>query len=183
MRVKVTLVISFAFFGSTFALGQSQIPPATPLPAGALHSLQASQDPKEAAVLAACKNPPPPAQRPPGAPAQGAPPAPAPGPRDVTIAEIPGVIAAGQQWKFVWQELGNNGDGIIGSPDGDLLIAQNDSSAVVKVDKNGNASVVYSDTNTGGALSMNTKGALFIARTGRESFSGAAHADSQNSCQ
>ena len=166
MRVKVTLVISFAFFGSTFALGQSQIPPATPLPAGALHSLQASQDPKEAAVLAACKNPPPPAQRPPGAPAQGAPPAPAPGPRDVTIAEIPGVIAAGQQWKFVWQELGNNGDGIIGSPDGDLLIAQNDSSAVVKVDKNGNASVVYSDTNTGGALSMNTKGALFIAERG-----------------
>jgi sugar lactone lactonase YvrE len=166
MKMKVILAIVFGFVSSTFALGQSQVPPAAPLPAGALHSLQASQDPKEAAVLAACKNPPPPAQRPPGAPGQGARAAPAPGPRDVTIAEIPGVIAAGQQWKFIWQQLGNNGDGIIGSPDGGLLIAQNDSSAVVKVDRSGAATVVYSDTNTGGALSMNTKGALFIVERG-----------------
>jgi gluconolactonase len=76
------------------------------------------------------------------------------------------VIAAGQRWKFVWQELGNNGDGIIGSPDGGLLIAQNDNSKVAKLDKNGNASVVYSDTNTGGAVSMSAKGALFIVERG-----------------
>jgi len=160
------LAIALGVSVSTFAFGQSQAPPATAQPAGAQRSLQALQDPKEAAVLAACKNPPPPAQRPPGAPGQGGPPAPAPGPRDYTIAEIPGVIAAGQQWKFVWQELGNNGDGIIGSPDGGLLIAQNDNSKVVKLDKNGNASVVYTDTNTGGAVSMNTKGALFIVERG-----------------
>ena len=76
------------------------------------------------------------------------------------------MIAAGQRWKFVWQELGNNGDGIIGSPDGGLLIAQNDNSKVAKLDKNGNASVVYSDTNTGGAVSMSAKGALFIVERG-----------------
>jgi gluconolactonase len=166
MKLNVMLAIALGVSVSTFAFGQSQAPPATAQPAGAQRSLQALQDPKEAAVLAACKNPPPPAQRPPGAPGQGGPPAPAPGPRDYTIAEIPGVIAAGQQWKFVWQELGNNGDGIIGSPDGGLLIAQNDNSKVVKLDKNGNASVVYTDTNTGGAVSMNTKGALFIVERG-----------------
>jgi gluconolactonase len=166
MKLNVMLAIALGVSVSTFAIGQSQAPPATAQPAGAQRSLQALQDPKEAAVLAACKNPPPPAQRPPGAPGQGGPPAPAPGPRDYTIAEIPGVIAAGQQWKFVWQELGNNGDGIIGSPDGGLLIAQNDNSKVVKLDKNGNASVVYTDTNTGGAVSMNTKGALFIVERG-----------------
>lgn len=166
MRVKVILTIVLSFLGVTYALGQTQAPPATAQPAGAKRSLQATQDPGEAAVLATCKNPPPPAQRPAGAPGQGGPPAPAPGPRDYTVTEIPGVIAAGEQWKFVWQELGNNGDGIIGSPDGGLLVAQNDNSAVVALDKNGNASVVYTDTNTGGALSMSTKGALFIDERG-----------------
>lgn len=164
--MKVMLAFAFCFLSSRFALGQSQAPAAAAQPAGAQRSLQALQDPKEAAVLAACKNPPPPAQRPAGAEGQGGRPAPVPGPRDYTITEIPGVIAAGQRWKFVWQELGNNGDGIIGSPDGGLLIAQNDNSKVAKLDKNGNASVVYSDTNTGGAVSMSAKGALFIVERG-----------------
>jgi sugar lactone lactonase YvrE len=164
MRVKVILTIALGVLGATYAPGQTQAPPATRQPAGAKRSLQALQDPGEAAVLATCKNPPSPAQRPAGAPGQGGPPA--PGPRDYSATEIPGVIAAGQQWKFVWQELGNNGDGIIGSPDGGLLIAQNDNSAVVKIDTNGKASVVYTDTNTGGALSMSTKGALLIDERG-----------------
>ena len=145
---------------------QSQAPPAAPIPADAKHSLQSNQDPREAADTgrpARTRRHRPSARRRPG---QGAPPALPPGPRDYAITEIPGVIAAGQQWKFVWQQLGNNGDGIIGSPDGGLLIAQNDNSAVVKLDKNGNASVVYTDTNTGGALSMSTNGALFIDERG-----------------
>jgi len=135
-------------------------------------SLQASQDPREPALLAQCKNPPPAAQgrgragggR--GAAAgrgRGAQPE---GPRDYTVTAIPGVIAAGQTWTFVWQELGNNGDGIIGTDDGGLLVAQNDNSRVVKLSTNGQASVVYSDTNTGGALSMSPTGALFIAARG-----------------
>ncbi len=164
MKSKQVLAVAFGFLASSIALGQGQAPPAAPLPPNAPHSLQAPQDSKEAAVLAACKNPPPSAQRPAGAPA--GPPPPAPGPRDYAVTEIPGVIAAGQQWKFVWQQLGNNGDGIMGSPDGGLLLAQNDSSAVVKLDRNGNPSVVYTDTNTGGALSMSTKGALFIVERG-----------------
>jgi len=166
MRVKVTLAIALGFLGATYALSQTQAPPATAQPTGAKRALQALQDSGEAAVLATCKNPPQQAQRPAGPPGQGGPPAPAAGPRDYSVAEIPGVIAAGQQWKFVWQELGNNGDGIIGSHDGGLLIAQNDNSAVVKLDANGKASVVYADTNTGGALSMSTKGALFIDERG-----------------
>ena len=82
------------------------------------------------------------------------------------VTEIPGVIAAGQQWKFVWQEAGNNGDGIVGTDDGNLLLAQNDNSKVVKLDNAGKVSAVYSDTHTGGALSMNSKGALFIVERG-----------------
>jgi gluconolactonase len=120
-------------------------------------SLLAAQDPREPAVLAQCKNPP---LRDPdyGDPRMG--------PRDYRVITIPGVIAAGQKWKFLWQQMGDNGDGIVGSPDGGLLIAQNDSSDVLKLDQRGKTSVAYTDTNTGGSLSMNTKGALFIVKRG-----------------
>ena len=82
--------------------------------------------------------------------------------KDYTVTEIPGVIAAGQKWKSVWTGTGNNADGIIASNDGGILAAQNTNSAVLKIDKSGKASFPYKDTNTGGALSMNKKGALFI---------------------
>ena len=77
---------------------------------------------------------------------------------------MPGVIAAGQRWRFLWQEAGNNGDGIVGTDDGGLLIAQNDNSEVVKLDQDGNPSVVYSDTRTGGSLSINPNGDVFIVQ-------------------
>ena len=80
--------------------------------------------------------------------------------------EIPGVIAAGQQWTKVWEVSGNNADGILADASGDMLIAQNHNSAVVKLDKSGNASPVYRDTHTGGALSMNKNGELFIVQRG-----------------
>jgi gluconolactonase len=76
------------------------------------------------------------------------------------------VIAAGQRWKFIWQEAGNNGDGIVGTDDGGLLVAQNDNSRVLKLDASGKPSTVYSDTHTGGALSMSPNGALFINQRG-----------------
>jgi gluconolactonase len=82
------------------------------------------------------------------------------------VQAIPGVIAAGQRWRFLWQEAGNNGDGIVGTGDGGLLVAQNDNGRVVKLDANGRASVAYSDTRTGGSLSMNSKGALFVVERG-----------------
>jgi gluconolactonase len=165
MKSKALLSIAFLLGASPLALAQKQAPPADPLPADALHAMQSNQDPKEAAIWKTCKNPPTTGLRPPGPPG---PPsnAPAPGVRDVKVTAIPGVISAGAQWNFVWQQLGNNGDGIIGTSDGGLMLALNDSSAVVKLDKNGKASIAYTDTNTGGALSMSTKGAIFIVERG-----------------
>ena len=125
-------------------------------PAGAKPSLEAAQDPREPAVLAQCKNPPLPA------PDYGQPQL---GLRDYKVIEIPDVISAGQKWKSVWQQMGDNGDGIVGSPDGGLLIAQNDSSDVLKLDAQGEPSVAYTDTNTGGSLSMN-RGASYLSWRG-----------------
>ena len=128
--------------------------------------VQATQDAREPEVLKACKTPPSAGR---GRGGQGRGPAPAAaaaGPREYNVTEIPGVVAAGQQWKEIWEVDGNNADGIIATNDGGLLIAQNDKSDVVKLDKNGKISVAYTGTNTGGSLAMNSKGVLFIANRG-----------------
>jgi len=153
------------------------------LPPGA--SPQATQDAGYNALIATCQTPAPAAAarpggpgggagggRPGGAPGGAAPAAPAtpaafpPPPADYTVTAIPGVIAAGQKWTKVWEVSGNNADGILADKNGDLLIAQNHNSAVVRLDKNGKATPVYTDTHTGGALSMNKKGELFIVERG-----------------
>jgi gluconolactonase len=164
MKSRGILTIAVFVLGSTVLLGQGQAPPLPPAPANPpTPSLQSTADSGYAALIAQCKNQPPAR----GGRGPGGRGAPAPqGPREYKVTEIPGVIAAGQQWKFIWQEAGNNGDGIVGTNDGGLLLAQNDNSKVVKLDKNGKASVVYSDTHTGGSLSMNAKGAMFIAQRG-----------------
>jgi gluconolactonase len=136
-----------------------------PLPAGKTTGpgVQAARDSKEPEVLKTCKVPPPAAgARPPGP--RPAPAAVEPGPK--TVTEIPGVVAAGQQWKEIWEVDGNNADGIVATKDGGILIAQNDNSDVVKLDKDGKTSIAYVGTNTGGALAMNSKGALFIDNRG-----------------
>ncbi len=167
MKSKGMLTIALGFFGAMAALSQAPGPGQRQGP-----GVQGPQDPRYQAVIAACKNPPPArggGPGPGGAAAQGQnrgaapPPAVPQGPREYTVTGIPGVIAAGQQWKTIWKASGNVADGIVGTKDGGLLIAQNDNSAVLKLDKDGKASVAYKDTNTGGSLSMNSKDALFVA--------------------
>jgi gluconolactonase len=179
-------VASLGVLGATVAFGPSQALLSAQARAPASRQgpgVQAAADAREPEVLAKCRNPPPapgnagrgPAAAgvagPGGAPAQAAVAAPArgaggggnAGPRDYTVTAIAGVVAAGQQWKVLWSDTGNNADGIVGTDDGGLLIARNDKSDVVKLDKDGKVSSVYMDTNTGGALSINSKGELFIA--------------------
>ena len=126
--------------------------------------VQSAADEREPEVLKACKTPPP--SRAGRGGNRGARRAQESGPRAYTVTEIPGVIAAGKQWKEVWQVDGNNADGIIATKDGALLIAQNDNSDVIKLDKDGKTSVAYSGTNTGGSMATNSKGALFVANRG-----------------
>jgi gluconolactonase len=182
MTSKVLFAFGLAVSGAAAVLaqGQAQTAPA---------NLQATQDPRYADVIAKCKTPPPgraggPAAgaRAGGGAAQGAaagqgratgagqgraagaaPPA---GPAEYTIAGIPDVVAAGAKWTLVWQTTGNNADGILAADDGGLLLAQNDNGVVVKLDGKHQPSIAYRDTNTGGALSRSSKGALFVASRG-----------------
>ena len=161
MKSRGMLTIVLGVFGAAAALCQIQ-PPAG-LRSGP--GVQSAQDEREPEVLKACKTPPPATAGPGRGPGRGPGPENA-GPREYTVMGIPGVIAAGQQWKEIWAVDGNNADGIIATNDGDLLIAQNDKSDVVKLDRNGKTSVAYTGTNTGGSLAMNSKGTLFIANRG-----------------
>jgi gluconolactonase len=110
----------------------------------------------------------PPAPAPPPAPGGGRGPVAQPVPRNVTVTEIPGVVAAGVKWTKVWQAAGNSADGIIPDQDGNVLVAQEDYDAVLKIDKNDRASVYVSNAKGVGSLSMDRQGRLYgVHRTER----------------
>jgi sugar lactone lactonase YvrE len=89
-------------------------------------------------------------------------------PRDVTVTNIPGVVAAGAKWTKVWQAGGNSADGIVADKDGSALVAQEDYDAVLKIDENGKASVYVSNARGVGSLSMDRQGRLYgVHRTER----------------
>jgi len=138
--------------------------PSSSFPRG--NSQQSWQNPGLRSVLAKCKTPPQPFSIP-GAAASSANTAAPPAPTSRPSTAIPGVIAAGQNWKTVWSWEGNNADGPIASDNGTVLFANNDASNVMKLDPaTGLATVVHADTNTGGAVSRSKNGALFVASRG-----------------
>jgi gluconolactonase len=83
--------------------------------------------------------------------------------RDVTITEIPGVVAGGAQWTKIWQQAGNSADGIIPDKDGNVLVAQEDYDAVLKIDPDGKASVLVANAKGVGSVSMDRQGRLYGA--------------------
>ena len=163
MRHTIALAVLVAAGAVTFAQA-----PASSFPRGS--SLQSWQNPGLKAVLAKCKMPPQPFSIPGagGANANAGPPPEPVAPPSSTA--IPGVIAAGQSWKVVWQWEGNNADGPIAGDAGTLLFANNDASNVMRLDPaTGLATVIHKDTNTGGAVSRSKNGALFVAMRGLNS--------------
>ena len=78
------------------------------------------------------------------------------GAREVTIAAIPGVVAAGSSWMRAWQGT-DNADGLVAAPDGGLLFAQEQPGRVSKLDANDRVSVVIEDTHGAGSLAIDTR--------------------------
>jgi sugar lactone lactonase YvrE len=148
------LALTLGLLGSTAVLAAQQPTPRLTEGPG----LKANEDARDKAIVAACHTPPVRANfRGFGG-----------GPRYMPpdkIDAIAGVVGAGRHWKSVWREQGNDADGIVADGN-DILVAQQDSSDVVKVTPAGHATVVYRDTDTGGALSSNKQGQLFISERG-----------------
>lgn len=83
--------------------------------------------------------------------------------RQVRVAAIPDVVAAGARWQLVWQGT-DNADGIVGTPDGGLLFAQEQPSRVRKLDPDNRVSIHTENTNGAGSLSLDAKGRLFAVQ-------------------
>jgi sugar lactone lactonase YvrE len=128
-------------------------------------SLQAWQHPDYLAALSKCANPPQPRVGGGAAAAAVMPEPPAPA---LPLADaIPDIIEGNQQWRLVWAWQGNNADGPIAGPDGTLLFANQDASNVMQLDPETSlAQIIHADTNTGGAVSRSSSGALFVAMRG-----------------
>jgi gluconolactonase len=84
-----------------------------------------------------------------------------PGAREVTVAEIPGVIAAGAKWSIAWQGT-DNADGIVGTSDGGLVFAQEQPNRISKLDRKDHVASFLEDTHGAGAVSIDANGRVFV---------------------
>jgi sugar lactone lactonase YvrE len=131
--------------------------------------LATTQSPGYAQLIAGCKTPlpPPPPPRPAAAPLAAPPPPPFPAVMPAPSPAIPGVLAANQSWKSVWQWSGNNLDGVIATPAGTILGASNEAGQVMEIyPATGLGRIAYGGLNAPGAVGRSKNGALFVAERG-----------------
>src|ERR1044072_1208219 len=83
--------------------------------------------------------------------------------RKVSVAQIPGVVAAGSEWALVWQGT-DNADGLVGTDDGGLLFAQEQPNRISKLDQNGTRSTFVENTRGAGSVTLDSKGRLIAAQ-------------------
>lgn len=81
-------------------------------------------------------------------------------PQDVTSTAIPGVIGAGQKWKMAWQGEAT-ADGMVGTEDGGLIFAQEQSNRILKIDAKDNLTILLARSHGPGALSIGANGAIY----------------------
>ncbi|HZL94108.1 MAG TPA: SMP-30/gluconolactonase/LRE family protein [Vicinamibacterales bacterium] len=90
---------------------------------------------------------------------------PLPGEREVTVTAIPGVVAAGAKWEIVWADF-ETADGIVGTADGGILFAQEQTDTIRKLAVDGKEHTVIPQTRGAGAVSLDAQGRLFaVERT------------------
>ncbi len=85
------------------------------------------------------------------------------GARAVTVAAIPGVVAANSRWLLAWQGT-DNADGIVGTEDGGLLFAQEQPNRISKLNPDDKVSVAIEDTHGTGAVAIDQKGRVLAAQ-------------------
>jgi gluconolactonase len=85
------------------------------------------------------------------------------GEREAVVTAIPGVIAAGAKWELIWADF-ETADGIVGTPDGGVLFAQEQTDTVRKLDVTGKEYIYIKDTHGAGAVSLDVQGRLFAAQ-------------------
>jgi sugar lactone lactonase YvrE len=85
------------------------------------------------------------------------------GERAATVTAIAGVISADATWELVWADF-KTADGIVGTPDGGVLFAQEQGDTIRKLDANNRESIYLTDTHGAGALSIDAQGRLYAVQ-------------------
>jgi gluconolactonase len=85
------------------------------------------------------------------------------GERPAVVTAIPGVIGAGAKWELVWAGF-QTADGIVGTPDGGVLFAQEQSDSIRKLDASGKEFIYITDAHGPGAVSLDSQGRLFAVQ-------------------
>ena len=85
------------------------------------------------------------------------------GERAAEVAAIPGVVAAGAKWELIWAGF-QTADGIVGTADGGVLFAQEQSDSIRKLDANGKEYIYVRDAHGPGAVSLDAEGRLFTVQ-------------------
>jgi gluconolactonase len=86
-----------------------------------------------------------------------------PGEREAHVTAIPGVVAAGAEWQRIWSDI-YTADGIVGTPDGGVLFAQEQTDTIVKITADGREFILLENTNGGGSVSLDAQGRLFAVQ-------------------
>ncbi len=82
-----------------------------------------------------------------------------PGPREVHVTAIAGIVAAGSTWTVAWQGS-DNADGLVGATDGGLLFAQEQPRRISRLDAMDRVSVVLENTRGVGSIGIDSKGRI-----------------------
>ena len=85
------------------------------------------------------------------------------GERETKITTIPGVVAEGAGWSVMWADF-FSADGILGTPDGGVLFAQEQTDKIIRITADGKQYTAIEDTNGAGSVSLDNEGRLFAAQ-------------------
>lgn len=92
-----------------------------------------------------------------------------PGEKEVTVSAIPGVVADGARWEIHWADF-VTADGILGTPDGGVMFAQEQTDTVRRLYPDGREHVVVRAYGVG-SVSLDNEGRLYaVERTCTEPF-------------
>ncbi len=87
------------------------------------------------------------------------------GEQQAIVTAIPGVVAANSPWELVWAGF-ETADGIVGTADGGVLFAQEQTDTIRKLDANNNEFVYMKNVNAPGAISIDAQGRIYsVLRT------------------
>lgn len=88
-----------------------------------------------------------------------------PGERAAPVTEIPGVVAAGAAWKIALASF-DTMDGLIGTPDGGVVFAQEQTDSIRKLEPDGKQTVFIQGTHHIGSMSISADGRIWaVLRT------------------